>query len=110
MPGSDSFTHRALPRWHTRLGIWIDDVGVETIVEAFSHDPELRCTVSAVREWLRGHEPRPMRALALVALSQDLNRPISLEAIYSHRKELEVLLRDEISSSDETRSAPCRER
>ena len=51
-----------------------------------------------------------MRALALVALSQDLKRPISLEAIYSHRKELEVLLRDEISSSHEKGRAPCRER
>ena len=110
LPGSDSFTRRALPRWHTRLGIWIDDVGVDTIVDALKSDPALRCSRQAIVEWLQGHQPKPERALALVALSRELKRPISLEAIYSHRKELEILRREGNSSSDGNRSAPCRER
>ena len=95
MPGSDSFTRRALPRGHTRFGVWISDVGIDTIVDALKSDPEVRCTISAVRKWLLGHEPRPMRARALVELSKQLGKPISLEMIYDHGRELEILSRDQ---------------
>ena len=90
---SDPLSRHALPRWQTRFGRWVDDVGVNAIVAELRPDPSLRCTSKAVRQWLKGHAPRPERARALVQFSQRIERPISLDAIYSHRFELEDLRR-----------------
>lgn len=96
---SDPLDRHALPRWQTRFGRWIGDVGVKTIVKELGAHPEARVTRTAVAGWLAGHAPRPARALALVELSERLNRPISIEAIYSHRFELEDLRRQESAGS-----------
>lgn len=90
MQGSDSYCRRALPRWHTRFGQVVGELGVPAIREALGRDPDLRVSKSAVYEWLRGHEPRPDRARALVALSDGR---LTLDMIYSHKRELAVLRR-----------------
>lgn len=87
---SDSYCRRALPRWHTRFGQAIGDLGVSTIVDALGRDPDLRVTSTAVYEWLQGHEPRPERARALVEIS---GGRLTLDMIYSHRSELADLRR-----------------
>lgn len=84
------YCRRALPRWHTRFGQAIGDLGVPEIVDALGRDPALRVTSTAVYEWLQGHEPRPERARALVEIS---GGTLSLEIIYSHRDELADLRR-----------------
>lgn len=68
-------------RWQTTFGQWVSDFGVTRIVAALSDDPDLRVTRRAVYEWLRGHPPRPARAMALVELS---GGRLTLEAIYEH--------------------------
>lgn len=88
MPGSDSFCQRSLPRWNTPFGRWVASVGIDTIVDELKKDPNLQVTPQAVRQWLHGHEPRPARARALVAMSKGA---ITLETIYSHRTQLAEL-------------------
>jgi len=91
MPGSESFAARALPRWHTTFGRWVDEIGVPSIVSHLSTDPDLKCTRGAVYGWLDGHRPRPERAQALVEMS---GGRLTLDAIYNHRSELAALRRE----------------
>jgi hypothetical protein len=97
----DSYCRRALPRWHTRFGEAIGDLGVPKIVAALAPDPALRVTPTAVYEWLQGHTPRPERARALVELS---GGRLTLDMIYSHNRELAVL-RGEAGRADCERKA-----
>jgi hypothetical protein len=88
------FQHEALAKgryrrapwhWETEFGRWVRDFGVPRIVSALARDPDLRVTSDAVYHWLRGVEPRPARARALVELSQGR---LTLEAIYDHAREI----------------------
>lgn len=68
-------------RWESEFGRWVSDYGVPRIVAALARDPDLRVTNDAVYQWLKGVEPRPSRARALVRLSRGR---LTLEAIYEH--------------------------
>jgi len=76
---------RVPDRWETEFGRWVSDFGVPRIVAALARDPDLRVTNQAVYEWLRGHAPRPARAIALVEMSRGR---LTLEAIYQHSREV----------------------
>lgn len=76
--------YRRVPwHWETDFGRWVRDFGVSRIVSELAHDPNLRITNVAVYQWLRGVEPRPARARALVELSQGR---LTLDAIYDHAR------------------------
>ena len=75
-------------RWETEFDRWVSDFGVQRIVAALAHEPDLRVTNQAVYEWLQGHAPRPARAMALVELS---GGRLTLEAIYKHGREVRRL-------------------
>ena len=105
MSPRDSYCSGALPRWQTDFGRWVAEVGVRTIVSEFDNDPDLRCTTAAVYKWVDGHEPRPERAIALVALSRGA---ITLEMIYSQRRDLEQLRRDVSPAAREGVADGCR--
>lgn len=96
----DHRTRRAPIRWDTEFGRWIADFGVSRLVAAFADDPDLRITRGAVYEWLRGHTPRPNRAMALVRLSCGR---LSLQAIYNHGRELKGGLRNRNGDHDTDR-------
>lgn len=68
-------------RWTTDFGRWVAEYGVPSIVAALACDPDLRVTNDAVYQWIKGVEPRPARARALVRLSRGR---LTLEAIYEH--------------------------
>lgn len=74
-------------RWRTRFGKWVMGYGVERLAA------ELEVTKSAVYFWLRLKGrlvyPDPERALRMVELSCGA---VSLEAIYTHRREAQLLL------------------
>ncbi|HPD72841.1 MAG TPA: hypothetical protein PLL30_13810 [Candidatus Krumholzibacteria bacterium] len=72
-------------RWQTEFGRWVADFGVPRIVAGLSHDPALRITNQTVYEWLQGHAPQPVRAMALVEMSQGR---LTLEAIYQHGRQM----------------------
>jgi hypothetical protein len=78
---------RVPDRWQTEFGRWVRDVGVSRIVTALAQDPDLRVTNQAVYEWLRGHAPRPARAIALVELS---GGRLTLDAIYGHSRQIQA--------------------
>lgn len=101
MSRSDPLSRHALPRWQTRFGQWIGDVGVPRIVEELAGDPDIRVTKSAVYKWLEGHAPTPDRAGALVQLARRIEDPLSMEAIYSHRFELKKLRRQRTAETRE---------
>ena len=88
MPGSHSFCKRALPRWNTTFGQWVADVSVPVIVSTLHSDPALRVTTTCVYQWLRGHQPRPARARALVQMSDGR---LTMDTIYDHAREMEEL-------------------
>lgn len=90
MPQADGYCRRALPRWHTRFGQAVGEIGVPTIVAALKADPETRITKSGVYEWLQGHSPTTERAEALVQMS---NGRLTMDMIYSHKRELVQLRR-----------------
>jgi hypothetical protein len=73
-------------RWDTEFGRWVGEVGASRIVAALGRDPDLSVTTKAVYEWLRGHHPRPDRAIALVELS---GGRLSLDMIYRHSQEID---------------------
>jgi hypothetical protein len=85
---ADGYCARALPRWHTRFGQAVGEIGVPTIVEGLKSDPETRITKGGVYEWLRGHCPTTERAEALVRISEG---KLTMEMIYSHKRELDQL-------------------
>jgi len=93
------YCRRALPRWRTRFGRFVAEVGVPEIHKALRNhpDPEVRVTKGAIYEWLQGHRPSPDRARALVELSRGR---LSLDAIYSHRRERDRLVREESQEGD----------
>lgn len=91
MAREDSYCRRALPRWHTRFGQAVGELGVRAIVDGLKSDPATRITNKGVYEWLRGHQPSPDRAEALVRLSEGR---LTLDIIYSHRRELATKRRD----------------
>ena len=97
MARPDDYCSRALPRWHTRFGRVVGEITVPKIVAALDHDPDLRVTNKAVYAWLAGHEPRPDRARALVELS---GGKLTLEMIYSQRRELAKLRRENVPEGD----------
>ena len=113
MTRSDSYCRGALPhlggrprqdlRWQTNFGQWVGEVGVPAIVSELETDPDLRVSAKAVYSWLRGCEPRPDRARALVNLS---GGAITLNMIYCHRRDLERLRRaaEAEGAGDECRS------
>ena len=72
-------------RWDTEFGRWVAEFGVPRIVAALGRDPDLRVTNDAVYQWLRGVEPRPARAMALVELS---GGRLTLETVYNHSREV----------------------
>ena len=72
-------------RWQTEFGRWVADFGVPRIVAVLGQDQNLRVTKHAVYHWLKGHAPRPDRALALVEMSQGR---LTLEAIYQHSRQM----------------------
>lgn len=81
--------HQDRPRYRTRFGSWVSRTTVPLICQNLSTDPETRVKPEAVYQWLAGvTEPRPHRALALVAMSKG---EISLDVIYAHRSELRSL-------------------
>ncbi len=79
------YCRRALPRWSTRFGRVVAEIGVPEIAKALASDPALKVPKRAVYSWLEGHEPRPDRARALVRIS---GGKLSLETIYGHKREL----------------------
>ena len=91
------YCRRALPRWHTRFGRVVGEIGVPRILAALHGDPDLRVTKQAVYAWLAGFEPRPDRARALVKLA---GGKLDLEMIYSHKRELDKLRRDRAAEGD----------
>jgi len=91
MPQS-GYCRRALPRWSTRFGKVVREIGVPQIAKALASDPDLRVTKTAIYDWIAGGTtPRPDRARAIVKLSRG---KLDLDAIYSHRRELERLRRE----------------
>lgn len=74
-------------RWDTEFGRWVGEFGPSRIVAALGRNPELSVTNGAVYEWLRGHQPRPDRAIALVEMS---GGRLSLDAIYRHGREIDL--------------------
>lgn len=105
MTPRSSYCRGALPRWQTDFGKWVREVGVRAIVSEFELDPDVRCTPAAVYKWVDGHEPRPERARALVALSRGA---LTLEMVYSQRREIERLRRDAAATTQEGAAAGCR--
>lgn len=95
MSAEDGYCRRALPRWRTRFGRFVAETGVPRIVEALASDPDLRVTRQAVYSWVAGHEPRPDRARALVAMSEGR---LTLETVYSHNRELARIRRDQAAA------------
>ena len=93
---------RALPRYHTRFGSWIQQTGVPHRCHELAQDPSTRVTPEAIYHWLAGVPPRPHRAEALVAMSEGV---LTLDAIYAHGRELRQL-RGKVASS----SATCGDR
>lgn len=90
MSHADGYCRRALPRWHTRFGQAVAEIGVPTIVDALKADPETRISKTGVYEWLQGHSPTTERAEALVRMSAGR---LTIEMIYSHKRELVQLRR-----------------
>lgn len=73
-------------RWTSPFGCWVGEFGPARIVEALARDPNLSITRNAPYDWLRGHQPRPKLASALVRLS---GGELTLELIYQHGADLE---------------------
>lgn len=92
---------RRHPHWDTEFGRWIADFGPDRIVRELGKDPELRITQHTVYDWLRGHSPRPERAMALVEISDGC---LTLEMVYGHQS----AVRNQLSST--TRAAESEKR
>jgi hypothetical protein len=73
-------------------------VTVPVIVRTLEPDPALKVTPTCVYQWVKGHQPRPARAQALVDMSDGR---LTLEAIYSHPRELAELRQRVVEFTDQ---------